>query len=48
MSQGNFCNCLKQTKISFKKKENKKAGQALSWELVPVGAGKMWGKGVGG
>jgi hypothetical protein len=41
---------LKQTKISFlkTKTENRKVGQVLSGELVPVGRGEIQGKSVGG
>jgi hypothetical protein len=45
MSQGNFlCDYLKQTKMSFFF-FYKIGEQVLSGELVPVGGGRMWGKG---
>jgi hypothetical protein len=41
---------LKQTKMLFLfiKSENRKVEQVLSGELLPVGVGRRWGKGVGG
>jgi hypothetical protein len=33
--------------FSFTKLENRRAEQFLSEKLVPVGGGRMWGKGVG-
>jgi hypothetical protein len=51
MSQGNsLYSYLKQTKMLvffFTKSENGRAEPFLSGVLVPVGEGRMWGKGVG-
>jgi hypothetical protein len=51
MSQGkSLYSYLKQTKkiifFSFTKLENWRA-EPLFWGLIPVGEGRMWGKGVG-
>jgi hypothetical protein len=51
LSQGNSqCSYLKQTKMSFfsfTKLENRRAELVLSMVLVPVGGGRIWGKGGG-
>jgi hypothetical protein len=49
MPQGNsLCSYLKQTKFFFYKIREQESGTGPVWGLLPVGVGRMCGKGVGG